>query len=77
MRAQKKFLGGLLLAALFLLGLQPKAYAYLDPGSGSFFIQMLLAALVGLSFTIKTFWKKIKEFLIKLFSGGKGPEKKQ
>jgi hypothetical protein len=34
--------------------------AYLDPGSGSFLIQLLIAGLVGAGFLIKTYWKKIK-----------------
>jgi hypothetical protein len=34
--------------------------AYLDPGSGSFLIQLLLAGLVGAGFLIKAYWKKIK-----------------
>ncbi len=33
--------------------------AYLDPGSGSFLIQLLIAGLVGAGFLIKTYWKKI------------------
>jgi hypothetical protein len=40
---------------------------YLDPGSGSFLIQLLLAALLGGAFAIKIYWKKIKT----LFSGKK------
>ena len=40
---------------------------YLDPGSGSFLIQLLLAALLGGAFAIKIYWKKIKV----LFSGKK------
>lgn len=39
--------------------------AYLDPGSGSFIIQMLLAGGLGLAFLIKTYWRKIKGFLQK------------
>lgn len=34
--------------------------AYLDPGSGSFLIQMLIAGLIGIGFTVKMYWKKIK-----------------
>ena len=34
--------------------------AYLDPGSGSFLIQLLLAGIVGAGFIIKVYWKKIK-----------------
>lgn len=64
------------LTLLLMVCLQPRAYAYLDPGSGGFFIQMLLAALLGVSFAIKNFWRRIKEFFVKLFSGGKKPDKK-
>jgi hypothetical protein len=34
--------------------------AYLDPSSGSFLIQLLIAGLVGVAFAIKMSWKKIK-----------------
>lgn len=37
-------------------------FAYLDPGSGSFILQILIAALVGGAFIIKTYWKKITSF---------------
>ncbi len=43
-----------LLAPLF------RPLAYLDPGSGSFLIQLLLAGIVGAGFIIKVYWKKIK-----------------
>jgi len=33
---------------------------YLDPGSGSIIIQMVIAAIVGLGISIKVFWYKIK-----------------
>ena len=33
---------------------------YLDPGSGSFLIQMLLAALMGIGVAVKLYWNKIK-----------------
>lgn len=34
--------------------------AYLDPGSGSFLVQLLIAGLVGAGFIIKAYWNKIK-----------------
>ena len=34
--------------------------AYLDPGSGSFLVQLLIAGVVGAGFLIKVYWKKIK-----------------
>jgi len=33
---------------------------YLDPGSGSFLIQLLLAAGLGLGVAVKMYWSKIK-----------------
>lgn len=42
-----------------------KPAAYLDPGSGSFILQILLATLVGGLFVIKSYWKKIISFFHK------------
>jgi hypothetical protein len=33
---------------------------YLDPGSGSFLIQLLIAALLGLGVAIRASWSRIK-----------------
>ena len=33
---------------------------YLDPGSGSFLIQLLIAAIAGISIAIGANWSKIK-----------------
>ena len=40
---------------------------YLDPGSGSFLIQLLLAAALGVGVAVRIYWTKIKS----LFSGKK------
>ena len=37
-----------------------RTQAYLDPGSGSFLIQLLIAGVVGAGFLIRAYWKKIK-----------------
>jgi len=39
------------------------AYAYVDPGSGSIFIQVIIGALAGAAITLKIYWYKIKEKL--------------
>ena len=36
---------------------------YLDPGSGSFLIQLLIAAIAGMSIAIGANWSKIKRLL--------------
>jgi len=33
---------------------------YLDPGSGSFLIQLLIAALLGLGVAVRASWSRIK-----------------
>lgn len=38
---------------------------YLDPSSGSFILQVVLAALLGGGFALKMYWKKIKAFITK------------
>jgi len=48
------------------------AYAYLDPGTGSYLLQILLATLLGAAFAIKVFWQKIKISLKKFFSKNTG-----
>lgn len=49
-----------LLLSAFLLAVQVKsAHAYIDLGSGSFLIQMLLASVFASLFMIKVFWQRI------------------
>jgi hypothetical protein len=48
--------------ALLVTATPVQLMAYLDPGSGSYMLQMLVAGLFGASVGIKTFWKQIKGF---------------
>ena len=47
------------------------AYAYLDPATGSYILQIVLVVLVGGLFAVKQYYSKIKDFFAKLFSKGK------
>lgn len=42
-----------------LIGLAPPAHAYLDPASGSMFLQLLLGGLAGAALAIKLYWHKL------------------
>ncbi|TSC63116.1 MAG: hypothetical protein G01um101448_101 [Parcubacteria group bacterium Gr01-1014_48] len=42
-----------------------QTFAYIDPGTGSFFIQMIIASAVGLSFTMRASWGTIKRFFVR------------
>jgi len=57
----------LLFFGIFFLMLPQTAYSYLDPGTGSYVIQVLLAAFVGAAFTVKIYWAKIKMVFVNLF----------
>ncbi len=35
---------------------------YLDPGSGSFLIQLIIASLLGAAFVVRASWSRIKSF---------------
>ena len=37
--------------------------AYVDPGTGSFILQALVAALAGIVVTLNVYWSKIKGFM--------------
>lgn len=47
--------------------------AYLDPGSGSFLFQLLIAGVLAGLYTMKGAWARLKDFL---FKNGKGPKKR-
>ena len=36
------------------------AFAYIDPGSGSMIVQMLIGTLVGAGIAVKLYWQKIR-----------------
>lgn len=56
MRAAQAFLDGLL-----------KPAAYLDPGSGSYLLQLFIAGALGALFAIRHYWSRIKDFFSGLF----------
>ncbi|GMQ91081.1 MAG: hypothetical protein BMS9Abin11_0387 [Gammaproteobacteria bacterium] len=57
----------LLIFVLVFFYISP-AYAYLDPGTGSIILQLLIAAIVGALFTLKLYWYRFKAFIKRLFS---------
>jgi hypothetical protein len=54
-----------LLAVLASLLRVREAHAYLDPGTGSYILQILIAALFGALFMLKVFWGRIVGFFSK------------
>lgn len=52
---------------ILALCFSPDAYAYLDPGSGSYMLQILLGTLVAGFFAIKHYWHRLKYFFKERF----------
>lgn len=40
----------------------PPGFAYMDPGSGSYLFQLLIAFFLGAGLAMKAFWGRIKAF---------------
>lgn len=62
-----------LTASLMILALVfPRpAHAYVDPGTGSYVLQIVIAGIAAASFSLKLFWGRIRAF----FSGSPQKEK--
>lgn len=61
----------ILLLSFFTLLFYGQLFAYLDPGAGSYMLQLLIAGLAGALLAVKVFWNNIAQFLKKLFKTGK------
>jgi len=60
MNATNKLIMGLVL--LGTVGMTSPAYAYLDPGTGSMLVQMLLGGVAGAMVIGKLYWQQVKAF---------------
>ena len=54
--------------ALLTFASPQPAQAYLDPGTGSYMLQLVIAALLGVAFSVKMFWLRIRTFFANLIS---------
>ena len=61
----------LLAATLFYIMITGEARAYVDPGTGSYILQILIAGLLGAAFALKLYWNKLKGFISSSRSGRK------
>lgn len=57
----------ILCALIFNLIFYNNAYAYIDPGTGSYFLQMIIATALGGLFMIKLYWQKVKALVSNMF----------
>lgn len=57
----------IIVAISLCLILANNSYAYLDPGTGSYVIQVVLALFVGAAFSLKLYWAKVTSAIRKIF----------
>jgi len=68
MKVLRCFKNVLILTLILLFWSIQKAYAYIDPGTGSYIIQVMIGGLLGAAFALKVYWKKVKAYFSNLFS---------
>ncbi len=62
------------IVSFFYLIFPQKSHAYLDPGTGSYILQLLAASIFGVLFVGKLYWSKVKTLWKKLFLSGEDVE---
>lgn len=70
-RARSVAVAALLAACGVSLAGPREAWAYIDPGTGSYVLQTIVAGLLGAAFAVKTFWGNIKGWVSRTFGKGK------
>jgi len=71
-RGEKTPIGASLLLAVVVLTVYPKnAFAYIDPGSGSLLLQIVMSAFFGALFLARNFLAKAVAGFRRVIAGGK------
>lgn len=66
----------ILIGFVYFLCVASNAHAYLDPGTGSVFLQMFIAGIVSALFAVKMCWRRIVNFFSGLFKGKNNDERR-
>ena len=64
-----------ILIVLVLFFMTTPSFAYLDPGTGGSLLQIIIAAIAGLTAGISFYWRKLIHFIKKVFSKNKEKDK--
>lgn len=59
-------------AVAVLLGVPSAAHAYVDPGVGSYILQVVIGTIAAAGFGVKIFWRRIREAVRTRFARGSG-----
>ncbi|MBI2341087.1 MAG: hypothetical protein HYU99_12090 [Deltaproteobacteria bacterium] len=55
----------LLLLLIFIFSLSRPAHAYLDPGTGSMVLQIVVGGILAALYTLKVYWRRLVKFFKK------------
>ena len=67
MRSRRLPMGWIVfLTAWLFAAATDKAYAYMDPGTGSYLLQIAIGAALAAAFVIKGYWIRIKGFVLRV-----------
>ena len=58
-----------LVIAIVVLASVAPAHAYIDAGSGSYVLQMAMAGILALTFTLKLAWRRVRACFDLIFNG--------
>lgn len=62
-----------LVVCAFVIASVAPAHAYIDAGSGSYILQMAMAGVLALAFTLKLAWRRVASFVSSMFNRGGRP----
>jgi hypothetical protein len=71
MQVKSKLAMSIVMVLLAIMLFPPSAHAYIDPATGSYVLQIVIAGIAAGAFALKMFWGKIKS----LFSANSTPKK--
>lgn len=57
-----------IITAIIIFCSTQRAHAYIDPGTGSLIIQIIIGGLLGAMFALKIYWKRLKAYFSNLLS---------
>jgi hypothetical protein len=55
-------LGLIAVAVALMLSFPRSAHAYVDPGTGSYVLQIIIASIAAATFTLKLYWGRIRAY---------------
>lgn len=66
MKNRQKIIKKIISFGIIILLFPQPAYAYLDPGTGSYLLQIIAAGFFATLFLFRGWWKKVQAFFVKI-----------